>query len=211
MPSGIRSSTPRQNARPMSFPDEVADAVREKQQEDQVEIAKLIARGTPVARINTGIDGGMNRVFASKLPDGSTGLSEGGEGQGLSLLRFPARPAPSPRHVNPPRGPVTSPDPPLVASMTPATAPAPATRVASAAPAPRNPTRLLQQPRPQGRPRLCADTTATAQPPRSSETEGDRGQAATPSAFDPKSSEAPEVKQAAVRPPLNLRSRTPRW
>src|ERR1700675_3300137 len=68
------------------IPDEVADAVREKQQEDQAETAKLISRGTPVARINTGIDGGMNRVFAAKIPDGSTGLSEGGEGQGLSLV-----------------------------------------------------------------------------------------------------------------------------
>ena len=54
--------------------------------EDQAETAKLIAKGTPVARLNTGIDGGMNKVFASKLPNGSTGLSEGGDGQGLSLL-----------------------------------------------------------------------------------------------------------------------------
>jgi murein L,D-transpeptidase YafK len=67
-------------------PAEIADAVREKQQQEQVETAKLIAKGTPVARTNTGIDGGMNKVFAAKLPDGSTGLSEGGDGQGLSLL-----------------------------------------------------------------------------------------------------------------------------
>ena len=50
------------------IPDEVADAVREKQQQDEAETAKLIAKGTPVARINTGIDGGMNKVFAAKLP-----------------------------------------------------------------------------------------------------------------------------------------------
>ena len=68
------------------IPDEIADAVREKQQQDDAEIAKLVAKGTPVARINTGIDGGMNKVFAAKLPDGNTGLSEGGDGQGLSLL-----------------------------------------------------------------------------------------------------------------------------
>src|ERR1700710_2436652 len=72
--------------------DEVANAVREKQQADQVETARLIARGAPVARINTGIDGGMNRVFAAKLQDGSTGLSEGGEGQGLSLLAMSRAP-----------------------------------------------------------------------------------------------------------------------
>src|SRR3954462_11090673 len=47
--------------------DEIADAVREKQQQDQAETAKLISRGTPVARTNTGIDGGMNKVFASKV------------------------------------------------------------------------------------------------------------------------------------------------
>src|SRR3981081_2732889 len=115
------------------IPDEVADAVREKQQEEQAETAKLISRGTPVARINTGIDGGMNKVFAAKLPDGSTGLSEGGEGQGLSLVLARA-PGTIPSTVNPPRGPVTSPDQPLVASMAPAQTAAPATRVASAAP-----------------------------------------------------------------------------
>src|ERR1700710_2101727 len=75
-----------------AIPDELADAVREKQQADQVETARLGARGTPVARINTGIDGGMNKVFAAKLQDGSTGLSEGGEGQGLSLLAMSRAP-----------------------------------------------------------------------------------------------------------------------
>ena len=84
-------------------PDELADAVRQKQQQDEAEIAKLVARGTPVARMNTGIDGGMNKVFAARLPNGNTGLSEGGEGQGLSL-RCHARPAPFPRQVNPPHG-----------------------------------------------------------------------------------------------------------
>src|ERR1700710_64468 len=66
--------------------EEVADAVREKQATDLAETAKLIAKGTPVAKMNTGIDGGMNKVFAAALPDGNTGLSEGGDGGGgLSL------------------------------------------------------------------------------------------------------------------------------
>src|ERR1700728_2316794 len=120
-------------------PQEVADAVREKQQQDEAEFAKLVSKGTPVARINTGIDGGMNRVFAARIPDGNTGLSDSGGGpSGLQL----ACPAPQrargtiPPGVNPPRGSVTSPDEPLVASMTSAPAPAaPATRVASATPA----------------------------------------------------------------------------
>ena len=115
-------------------PQEVADAVREKQQQDQAETAKLISKGTPVARANPGIDGGMNKVFAAKLPDGSTGLSEGGEGQSLSLAALSRAPGTIPATVNPPHGPVTSPQEPLVASMAPAQALAPATRVASAAP-----------------------------------------------------------------------------
>jgi hypothetical protein len=113
------------------IPQELADSVREKQQQDEAETARLIAKGTPVARMNTGIDGGMNKIFASKLPNGSTGLSEGGDGQGLSLVVDRA-PGTIPSTVNPPRGPVTSPDEPLVASMAPAQASA--TRVASAAP-----------------------------------------------------------------------------
>ena len=116
------------------IPQEVADAVREKQQQDQAETAKLISKGTPVARANPGIDGGMNKVFAAKLPDGSTGLSEGGEGQSLSLAALSRAPGTIPATVNPPHGPVTSPQEPLVASMAPAQALAPATRVASAAP-----------------------------------------------------------------------------
>src|SRR5258705_8347562 len=114
------------------IPQEVAEAVRDKQQQDQADTAKLISRGTPVARANPGIDGGMHKVFAAKLPEGSTGLSEGGEGQGLSLAAFTRAPGTIPATVNPPRGPVTSPQEPLVASMAPA--PPPATRVASAAP-----------------------------------------------------------------------------
>src|SRR6478736_4369940 len=66
--------------------DEIADAVREKQATDIAETARLIAKGTPVARINTGIDGGMHRVFAARVPEGNTGLSEGGDSQGLSML-----------------------------------------------------------------------------------------------------------------------------
>src|SRR5476649_736496 len=86
------------------IPDEVTRAMREKQQEDQAETAKLIARGTPVARINTGIDGGMNNIFASKLPNGNTGLSESGDGgAGLSVALARA-PGTIPATVNPPRG-----------------------------------------------------------------------------------------------------------
>src|SRR6202158_118743 len=123
-----------------AIPDEVAEAVREKQEADQTEIAKLVARGTPVARTNTGVDGGMHRVFAAKLPGGNTGLSEGG--QGLALLTLEKAPGTIPSHVNIPRGPVTSPDDPLTASLATAASPEPVTRVAAAGP--RAPSRNTQ-------------------------------------------------------------------
>src|SRR4029078_6613894 len=80
-----------------AIPEEVADAVREKQQAEAAETAKLISKGTPVARINPGIDGGMNKVFAARVPDGNTGLSEGGDGQSLSLLSLSRAPCTTPR------------------------------------------------------------------------------------------------------------------
>ena len=189
------------------IPAEVADAVAQKQQEDQAETAKLIAKGTPVARINTGIDGGMNKVFAAKLPDGSTGLSEGGDGQGLSLLALSRAPGTIPSHVNPPRGPVTSPEEPLAASMAPTTAPAsaPTTRVASVAPTAQSDGFFSNLARKVGL--GSADTTASAPPPPAKpkvieakrSAPPPRPDAATPKASTP----APaEVKQAAARPPL---------
>src|ERR1700704_6076834 len=144
------------------IPDEVANAVRDKQQADQAETAQLITKGTPVARSNTGIDGGMNRVFASKLPDGSTGLSEGGDGQGLSLVALSRAPGTIPSHVNPPRGPVTSPEEPLAASLAPAPAAGPTTRVASAAPNAQSDGFFSNLARKVGL--GGTDTTATAQP-----------------------------------------------
>jgi murein L,D-transpeptidase YafK len=113
------------------IPDEVASAVRDKEQADEAETAKLIAKGTPIARLNTGIDGGMNRVFAAALPNGNTGLSEAGEGRSLSLARERLPGTIPMDHVNPPRGPVTSPEEPLVASMAP-TGTTAGTHVASA-------------------------------------------------------------------------------
>jgi hypothetical protein len=110
-----------------AIPDEVAQGVREKQQADDAEFAKLVAKGTPMAQLNTGIDGGMHRVFASRVPNGNTGLSEAGPTP--SLLNPPERaPGTIPLdHVNPPRGSVTSPDEPLTASLSSSS-----TRVAAA-------------------------------------------------------------------------------
>jgi hypothetical protein len=192
--------------------DDIADAVREKQQQDQAETAKLIAKGTPVARTNTGIDGGMNRVFAAKLPDGSTGLSEGGDGQSLSLAALARAPGTIPSHVNPPRGPVSSPDEPLAASMAaaaPAQATAPATRVASAAPSAQSDGFFSNLARKVGI-GGSSDTTASAPvaaKPKAIEakrSEPPRSEAALPkaTAAAPKTAETKQAAAPAPRPPL---------
>jgi len=83
--------------------DDLAAAVRDKQQADEAEFSKLVAKGTPVARLNTGVDGGMNEVFAAHVPGASTGLSDGGETHGLTLMSM--APGTIPSHVNPPAAP----------------------------------------------------------------------------------------------------------
>ncbi|MBW7971844.1 murein L,D-transpeptidase family protein [Bradyrhizobium sp. BR 10289] len=85
------------------IPEDIASAVREKQAKDEAEYAKLVAKGTPMARMNTGIDGGMNKIFAAKIPEGSTGLSEEAEGSTLQLLAMSKAPGTIPGHVNPPK------------------------------------------------------------------------------------------------------------
>jgi murein L,D-transpeptidase YafK len=179
--------------------DEVADAVREKQQQEQAETNKLISRGAPVARMNTGIDGGMNKVFAAKLPDGNTGLSEGGDGQGLSLLALSRAPGTIPSHVNPPKPKLTAEEERVVA----APVSAPATRVAAASP--------TQQPAQESEGWFSSlarkvglggsDTTASAPPPAAKPKAESKPAANQPiaraTAAAPKQ---PEPKQAAAKP-----------
>ena len=178
--------------------EEIADAVREKQQQEQAETNKLIARGAPVARMNTGIDGGMNKVFAAKLPDGHTGLSEGGDGQGLSLLSLSRAPGTIPSHVNPPKPKLNPEDEPVVA----VSASAPATRVAAATPG--------QQPAQQSEGWFSSlarkvgfggsDTTASAPPPSAkpkAESKPAQSSIVRSTAAAPKQ---PEPKQAAAKP-----------
>jgi murein L,D-transpeptidase YafK len=100
------------------IPDEIASAVRERQQQETAEVAKLISKGTPMARMNTGIDGGMNKIFASKLPEGSTGLSEGGDSQSLQSLSLARAPGTIPSTVNPPQPNLAQPEEPVVAVST---------------------------------------------------------------------------------------------
>ena len=107
----------------------VADAVKAKERADEAKVAELVAKGTPVARMNTGIDGGMNKVFAAHVPGGAaTGLSDPATSSvSLASAKLPGT---IPSHVNPPRA--LEPEAPPVVAETPA--PAPATRMAIAAP-----------------------------------------------------------------------------
>jgi murein L,D-transpeptidase YafK len=159
--------------------DDLTAAVREKQQADEAEFNKLVAKGTPVARLNTGVDGGMNQVFASHVPGGaSTGLSDGGEGQGLSLASMSMAPGTIPSHVNPPA--VPGPD-----------ETAPSSRVAAVT-APEKAGLMANLRKAGTTGALAANATgATAKPESKSEPR--------PKAV---ASKPAEVKQAAVRPPF---------
>ncbi len=75
-------------ARPLSFDptgrcpayqvsQELAEAVAEKQKNDDVKTAELISRGTPVAPIRTGMDGGMNPAFQGKYKTSLVRLADG--------------------------------------------------------------------------------------------------------------------------------------
>ena len=189
------------------IPKEVADAVREKQATDLAETARLIAKGTPVARINTGIDGGMHRVFAARVPEGNTGLSEGGDAQSLQSFSLARAPGTIPSHVNPPKVPAENrtpsenllagaPEQPKLAAA-PAAAPAP-TRVANAAPAAQDEGFFSSLARKVGI-GGSADATASTPPAKPKATEAKQPpRPEAPKATAPK----PEAKHAASRPPL---------
>jgi hypothetical protein len=187
--------------------DDLADGVRQKQEQDNAEYAKLVSKGVPVARLNTGIDGGMNPVFAAHVPGASTGLSEGGEGQGLSLLTMSRAPGTIPGTVNPPRAPwQQGTDEPVVAAAPMQAPAAPNTRVASAAPAP-----AQSQPsegffsslaRKVGIGGGAADTTASTPAPAPAKPKATDAKP-LPKAFKPVETRQAETKPAAAsRPPL---------
>jgi murein L,D-transpeptidase YafK len=180
-------------------PDELAAAVRNKQNTDQAEFDRLVSKGTPVAQLNTGIDGGMHRVFAASVPNGSTGLSDAAPAKsGLALLDNSKERVPGTiplEHVNPPRGSVTAPEEPLVASLTPAPS-----RVASASPAASSGESegfFSSLARKVGLGNASADTTATTSAPQPTTVP------AKPKVADAKPKQAKsDTKQAAARPPL---------
>lgn len=118
-----------------SVNEEIADAVRDKQREDEMKTAQLISRGSPLARSRAGIDGGMHPVFASKLPDGASAIDNDVDYKIASYLPAPGT---VPSHTTIPTAPNVQAGPPvanvssdpMVAAQTPASTPA--TRTASA-------------------------------------------------------------------------------
>ncbi|MGX1318656.1 murein L,D-transpeptidase YafK [Bradyrhizobium sp. USDA 377] len=148
------------------IPEDVTSAVREKQTKDEAEYARLVAKGTPVARMNTGIDGGMNKIFAAKIPEGSTGLSEGAEGNTLQMLAMAKAPGTIPGHVNPPKpnlDAAAATPAPQEEPVTASSAPAANTRVAATQPAEKSGGFFSNLGRKMGL--GTADTTATTTPP----------------------------------------------
>jgi len=194
---------------PYVIPDDIAEAVRQKEDADEAEMAKLIAKGTPVAKLNTGIDGGMNEIFASHVPGASTGLSDNDDGKGVALAGFSRVPGTIPGTVNPPHAPgATGSDEPVVAvsPAPPPAAPAPSARVASAGQSEGFFTNLARK---VGLSGAHADTAAaTAAPPpvaaKPRTVEARRSEPPRPDASAAKSAAAKpvETRQAANHPPL---------
>jgi hypothetical protein len=184
------------------IPDEIADAVRQKEQQDAAETAKLISKGTPVARLNTGIDGGMNKIFAAKIPEGNTGLSEGGDSQSLQTLALARAPGTIPGTVNPPRPNLAvqpQAEEPVVAVATTATTTP--TRVAAAQPA-EQPGFFSSLARKVGLGGTADATPASAPPPVAKPKVAEaKPQSVVRVAPKPEAKQA-ETKQAAAKPAL---------
>jgi len=84
-------------------PEDVAEAVRDKQRQDELKTAQLVTRGTPVARSRAGIDGGMHPVFASKLPDGDAAIDK--DVTDYTVASYLPAPGTVPSHATIPRAP----------------------------------------------------------------------------------------------------------
>ncbi len=81
------------------IPDDIVAAVSEKKRRDEIQTAELINRGTPVAPVKTGTDGGMHEVFVAALQGGRPVTERDGE---VSRLIPVTAPGTIPPTVNPP-------------------------------------------------------------------------------------------------------------
>ena len=174
-------------------PDDIAQAVQNKETRDNAEYAELVARNEPTAPMRRGIDGGMNAVFAAKLPDGQTGLSDNNTSN-LAVASYSTTPATLPPTVNPPR----APEPVVaVAPPPPAPTPTPATRVASADSSAKSEGFFASLARKIGI--GGSDTTASAPPPKPRVVEAKN--------VAPKPMPAPAPRPAETRPAATVQAK----
>jgi murein L,D-transpeptidase YafK len=116
------------------IPEDIADLVREKQHNDEVQTAELIRRGSPSAPVRTNADGGMHAVFVSAVKRNQIGVAPSD-----SLFSTTA-PGTIPPTVRPPRLPELA-DAPIMDGIGPPPKPAgakpePAAKLAIAEPEP---------------------------------------------------------------------------
>jgi murein L,D-transpeptidase YafK len=78
---------------------QIAPEAMEKQRNDDYQLAQLISQNVPTAALDTGTDGGMNRVFAAKLDNPTYTYDNDGH-----LHVPPLQPGRLPPAISPPRG-----------------------------------------------------------------------------------------------------------
>jgi murein L,D-transpeptidase YafK len=83
-----------------TVPQDVADAVNDKQRRDEIQTAQMIAKGAPVAPVRSYADGGMNPVFLTALNRTDARVTAG-EAPLATPIRTEAGTIPT--SVNPPR------------------------------------------------------------------------------------------------------------
>lgn len=76
-------------------PQEIAEAVAEKNRRDEAQVAELVG-STPTAPVRTGSDGGMHPVFANKLGVQTPNAD-------YTVASYSSAPGTIPGHVNPPK------------------------------------------------------------------------------------------------------------
>ena len=87
-------------------PQEIAEAVKEKREQDEKQFAQLAQKGTPTVAVRTGRDGGMHQTFLAKLTPRLVRDSDG-------TVRYDVDPAAAAKlgsYVNPPHEPDTPAD-----------------------------------------------------------------------------------------------------
>ena len=111
------AETPANATRPLSFspagkcpvyevPAEIAQAVQEKEQRDEVEYAALVRRNVPLAPIKTYTDGGMHPIFANAVKRNEVGTPPS------NVFSLASVPGTIPAHVQPPKAPDATPPAP---------------------------------------------------------------------------------------------------